>query len=254
MRIESSREGMASSAPPISAFARNVLSLLENVEYRRCESGEDLEAIYRLRYNSFRSHGLLLSEDPAEKMADELDEAPNCYRFGVFLDGTLVATVRIHHLAAATPFAPIMTVFGDQLRPRLEQGDSFIDPSRLAIDPELAATNRALPYLTLRLAVIANTYFDTTSCVSMIRAEHTAFYKRVFRSVPVCEPRLYPPFTMPIHFYESRCDLNMEWILQRFPFFRSTAMERRLLFSRTAIGEPGPLTILPTARYTGIAA
>jgi hypothetical protein len=254
MWVDPSRTCSEVCAPPVSAFARNVLSLLENIEYRRCRSGEDLEAIYRLRYNSFRSHGLLLSEDPAEQMSDELDEAPNCHRFGVYLEGTLVATVRIHHLSAETPFAPIMTVFGDKLLPRLKRGESFIDPSRLAIDPELAAVNRALPYLTLRLAVIANTYFDTTSCVSMIRGEHTAFYKRVFRSVSVCEPRLYPPFTMPIHFYESRCDENMAWILQRFPFFRSTAMERRLLFGQTAVGEPAPLTVLPTARYSGIAA
>ena len=35
----------------------------------------------------------------------------------------------------------------------------------------------------------------------------------------------------------------------RFPFFRSTAMEQRLMFGRTAKGEPAPLTILPTARY-----
>src|SRR5690606_39955949 len=61
----------------------------------------------------------------------------------------------------------------DKLLPRLQRGETFIDPSRLAIDPELAAVNRALPYLTLRLAVIAITYFDTTSCVSMIRAERS---------------------------------------------------------------------------------
>lgn len=254
MQMVVSRDTRHRVDPPISAFARNVLSLLERVEYRRCESGEDLEAIYRLRYNSFRTHGLLLSEDPDEKMADALDEAPNCHRFGVFMDDQLVSTVRIHHISAETPFAPIMTVFGDLLRPRLQRGETFIDPSRLAIDPELSATNRALPYLTLRLAVIANTYFDTTSCVSMIRGEHTAFYNRVFRSVPVCEPRLYPPFTMPIYFYESNCDANMEWILERFPFFRSTAMERRLLFSPTPLGELSPLTVLPTARYTGLAA
>lgn len=246
--------GKAEADFPISAFSRNVLSMLETVEYRRCDTGEDLEAIYRLRYNSFRAHGLLNSEAPDEKMVDDLDEAPNCQRFGIFIDNALVSTVRLHHLSAETPYAPIMTVFGDLLERRLDRGETFIEPSRLAVDNELAANNRALPYLTLRLAVIANTFFDTTSCLSMVRGEHTAFYSRVFRSVSMCEPRLYPPFTMPIHFYESRCDWNMEWILQRFPFFRSTAMERRLLFSPTRLGEPAPLTVLPTARYTGIAA
>ncbi len=44
---ESGRPAAASAArsQPPSLFARNVLDLLERVEYRRCESGEDLEAI-----------------------------------------------------------------------------------------------------------------------------------------------------------------------------------------------------------------
>jgi hypothetical protein len=54
--------------------------------------------------------------------------------------------------------------------------------------------------------------------------------------------------------YSSECAINMEPTLQRFPFFRSTPMEQKLLFGRRQMGEPAPLTVLPTARYTGIAA
>ena len=236
-----------------SAFARSVLDVLEKIEYRRCESGEDLEAVYRLRYKAFRTHGLL-DTVAGQTLSDHLDEAANCYCFGVFMNGELVSTVRLHHLTATTPLAPIMTVFGDRLLPRLARGETFIDPSRLAIDPQMSPLNRALPYVTLRLAVIANAYFDATSCVSMIREEHTAFYHRVFGSVQVGEPRLYPPFTMPIYFYESVCALNMAPTLRRFPFFNSTALERRMLFARAPRGEPAPLTILPTAKYFSHAA
>lgn len=236
-----------------SVFARNVMDVLERVEYRRCESGEDLEAVYRLRYKAFHTHGLL-DTIVEQKLSDDLDEAGNCYCFGVFMDDELVSTVRLHHLTAETPQAPIMTVFGDRLLPRLARGESFIDPSRLAIDPQMSSLNRALPYVTLRLAVIANTYFGATSCVSMIREEHTAFYHRIFGSVQVGEPRLYPPFTMPIFLYESVCALNMAPTLRRFPFFNSTAMERRMLFAKTPRGELAPLTILPTAKYFSDAA
>ena len=51
--------GAAVKSEPISLFARNVLDVLERIEYRRCESGEDLEAVYRLRYKAFHTHGLL---------------------------------------------------------------------------------------------------------------------------------------------------------------------------------------------------
>lgn len=250
MRTEvSGTAGETGGYKPLSAFSRSVMDLLERVEYRRCESGEDLEAVYRLRYKAFHSHGLL-DMIVEQKLVDHLDESPNCYSFGVFMDNELVSTVRLHHLTKEVPAAPIMTVFGDRVMPRLARGETFIDPSRLSIDPDLTSSaNRALPYVTLRLAVIANAYFDTTSCVSMIRGEHAAFYHRVFGSVQVGTPRFYPPFTMPIYFYESRCDKNMARTIERFPFFRSTAFERRMLFLRPVQGEPVPLTILPTAKY-----
>ncbi|WP_312798273.1 N-acyl amino acid synthase FeeM domain-containing protein [Tianweitania sp.] len=229
-------------------FARNVLTLLERVEYRRCNSGEDLEAIYKLRYRAYRTHGIV-SESPMQAMKDDLDDAPNCHRFGVFIDGQLASTIRVHHLHAAEPYAPAMTVFGDVLGPRLARGDSFIDPSRLAADPALIRLYRPLPYLTLRLAVTGAAYFNTTSCLSMVRDEHTAFYQRIFNSVRIAEPRDYASVTVQGILFESRCDKNMENTLRRFPFFRSTAAERRMLFARPGPGELAPLTILPTAKY-----
>ena len=239
--------GRAADDEP-QGFAKNVLALLERVEYRRCDSGEDLEAIYKLRYRAYRTHGIV-SELPAQAITDDLDSASNCHRFGVFIDGQLASTIRIHHLHSAEPFSPAMMVFGDVLGPRLKRGDSFIDPSRLAADPALIRLYRPLPYLTLRLAIAGASYFNTTSCLSMVRDEHTAFYQRIFNSVRIAEPRDYASVTVQGILFESRCDRNMENTLRRFPFFRSTAAERRMLFAKPQQGELAPLTILPTAKY-----
>ena len=43
----------------VSSFARGVLDLLERTEYRRCDKGEDLEDIYRLRYKAYRSNDMV---------------------------------------------------------------------------------------------------------------------------------------------------------------------------------------------------
>jgi N-acyl-L-homoserine lactone synthetase len=241
------------AATPRSAFARNIFNLLEQVEYRRCENGEDLEAVFRLRYKCFHSHGLL---DPSEAqtLTDSIDRAPNCYIFGVFMDDKLVSTVRIHHLTKETPYAPTMSVYGDLLEPRLAAGESFIDPSRLAVDPDVSAWSRVLPHITLRPAVFGNTYFKSTSTISMIREEHSGFYRRFFRSRQVTAPRIYPPFTMPIYFYESRCDWNLQWIYDNFPFFSATPLEQRMAFCRPHAGDAPTLTVLPSARYAGHAA
>lgn len=247
MRTDRAEAQAAGHVSHPTAFERSVLELLDRVEYRRCDNGEDKEAVYRLRYKANHAHGVL-GEMEDQRLSDELDEKSNCYCFGIFIDGNLVSSVRLSHLSLAMPYAPIMTVFSDMLTPRLARGETFIDPSRLVVDPDLPV-NRALPYVTLRLAVMALTYFDCTSCVSMVREEHTGFYNRIFGSVQMGGPRPYPPFTRPLYFYESRCELNMEPTLARFSFFRSTAFERRMLFERPQAGELAPLTVLPTARY-----
>jgi N-acyl amino acid synthase FeeM len=235
-------------ASEVSAFTRTILNLLDRVEYRFCDSGEDLEAIYRLRYKSYRAHGLV-SDSSEHLIYDKLDEASNCYRFGIFIDGELASTIRIHHLSGAEPFSPAMSVFGDMLLPRLRRGDSFIDPSRLAADPQLASAHRGLPYISMRLAVAACNYFDATSCLTMVREEHEAFYRRVINAVQIAEPRPYASVNVYGLLCESNCEANMEKILARFPFFYSTAFEQRLLFKRPKRGETAPLTILPTAKY-----
>ena len=42
-----------------SSFASKVDALLERTEYRRCDKGEDLEDIYRLRYKAYRSNDMV---------------------------------------------------------------------------------------------------------------------------------------------------------------------------------------------------
>jgi hypothetical protein len=231
-----------------SSFASKVAELLERTEYRRCESGEDLEAIYRLRYKSYRLHGFV-EESPAQIVTDDLDDAPNCYRFGVFIDSELVGTVRIHHISQAEPYGPVMNTFGDILRPRLERGESFINPTMLAAEPHYRSPFQALPYLTLRLGLVASVYFDATACVGVVREEHTAFYRRIFGATQAGESRSYPPISVPVVLYDANCAANRQPILKRFPFFKSTPVEQRMLFAKPAKGELAPLTILPTAKY-----
>lgn len=252
-RVVQMDDAAAAKAAEPSVFARSVSELLDRIEYRRCESGEDIEAIYRLRYKAYRLHGFL-PDSPSMMMSDALDDLPNCYKFGIFADGFLVCTVRIHHLWSQEMSGPATTVFGDMLEPRLKQGESFINPTLLAADPDFVRVYRMLPYVTLRLGLLASVYFDATACIGVIREEHAAFYKRIFGAVQVGEPRPYPPFTVPVMLYDANCALNREWILKRFPFFHSSHAEQRMLFERPQPGELAPLTILPTAKYFSDAA
>jgi hypothetical protein len=233
----------------ISAFARNVLSLLERTEYRRCETGEDLEDICRLRYKAYR-HVDFTAPNASGMLSDEMDEKPNCYPFGIYIDGHLVSTIRVQNVSSKTPWSPALSVYPDILEPMLEAGDTYIDPSRLAADPDWARIFPQIPYITLRLAVMGCFHFNAPYCVSMIRKDHIAFYRRVYRSRLIGEPR---PYAGVINYYANLYIADVLAIYKdtyrRFPFFKSTKMEQRLMFGRPKRGEPAPLTVLPTAKY-----
>lgn len=240
--------GEGISADEVSTFAKNVSALLERTEYRRCDKGEDLEDIYRLRYKSYRLSDMV-SEKPDQIIHDDLDEAPNCFKFGIYVDGELVSTLRIHHASATTPWSPSTMVYGDILDPMLAKGDTFIDPSRFAADPEWSRIYPQIPYLTLRLAGMACFHFEAPYCLSTIRPEHAGFYKRIYCSDQIGDLRSYPGLNYQVVLYRANVQAIRERSFARYPFFKSTPTEQRLLFAKPGNGELAPLTILPTAKY-----
>ncbi len=241
-------DGAREEASTASPFVRNVLNLLEQIEYRHLDRGEDFEDVCRLRYNSYVQSGMM-SPNAARAVRDSFDELPNSFVFGIYYDGHLVSTIRLHHVTDRFPLSPSTDVFAKELMPRVAAGESFIDPSRFAADMEWSSSLRVIPYLTLRLAVLACKHFNPTFCLTAVKEDHASFYRRIFRSEEAAEPRTYPGLIVPVHLYESRCSDNMEDTIERFPFFRSTEFERRMLFERPMGGELAPLTVLPTAKY-----
>lgn len=230
--------------PDLSGFARGVLALMDRVEYRLCREGdESYEDIARLRHKAFLSYGLMPGE-PGGSMKDELDFVPNAKLFGVYVDGGLASTVKLHLVTDDMPQSTAMRVFADRINPRLAAGETFIDPARLCSDPDLKGLGRIMPYVILRLAVMALDYHQATACLSMVREEHLAFYSKVFNSVNTGETRPCPPFVVPVYLYESSRERNMALTLGKYPFFRSSAAEREALFG----SDPARHGIVPSAR------
>jgi len=251
-RIASVSGGAEGDFEP-STFARNVLDMLERVEYRRCDKGEDLENVYRLRYKSYLASGMV-SANHERIVTDGLDDLPNSMRFGIHVDGTLVSTLRLHHVTAAERKSPSTTVYGDTLHARLDMGETFIDPSRFAADPDWAAQYPHLPYITLRLASMACIYFTPDYCLSTIRPDHAAFYRRVFAATQAGDLRCYPDLNYKVVLFQAHCRSIKARTLLRYPFFKSTPFEQRMMFGKPAAGDLEPLTILPTARFMADAA
>ncbi len=89
--------------------------------------------------------------------------------------------------------------------------------------------------MTVRLAYIACGYFNADIGLATVRPEHQAFYRRVFLHETMGEPRLFPGLIKPVGTDGRRLSATMrDKVFERFPFMRSSAFERRMLFERKA--------------------
>jgi hypothetical protein len=220
------------SAVPGRNLADRVLALLERVDYRRAETAEDREAIFRQRYQAYLREGAI-PPNASERFADVLDETANSWIFGVYVDGELASSIRLHVASRQSGDLPALNVFCDLLSPELVAGKTIIDPTRFVIDRPASKRFPELCYVTTRLAWLASEYFQTHLLLATVRAEHQAFYRRVFGHRLICEPRHYPSLVKPISLMALDYAMARERVPQRYPFFRSTFFERRMLFARS---------------------
>jgi hypothetical protein len=238
-------EAKPANGSNVSRFAGTLIDLLDRVEYRRVSVDDQFDPVYRLRYEAYRREEFI-PINSQQVVRDEFDDLPNSHCFGVYLDGELVSSLRLHHLTPAFRNSPSHSVFGDILDPLLDSGLTILDPGRFTADHEASLAYPALPFLTLRVGVMAIRHFNVKYALSSVRPEHGAFYRRVFGSVPMSEPRYYHGLTFPMVLYA--CDLLADFnkFLKRYPFFRSTEEERELLFGDS--GRTGIPLVRPTAR------
>jgi hypothetical protein len=217
------------------AFVDRVFRLLERVEYRRADSLADKLAIYRLRHDAYMRAGTV-ERHPSGLFRDPLDEAPNVWIIGIYIDGDLASSIRLH--VSASPNAPLPAIgaFNDILEPHLRAGRVIIDPTRHVTKSEYALGSPIMPYITVRATVLAQDFFDADYTVVACLVEHQAFFRRMFGCVPWSEPREYPNFNRPMTFLGYDCRERREAIYVRYPFCRSTEDERARLFSRSSTG------------------
>ena len=240
---------MSGAAPTasgsVSRFAGTLIDLLDRVEYRRISADDQYDPVYRLRYEAYRREEFIPFNSDS-MVRDEYDDLPNAYCYGVYIDGELVSSLRFHHLTPAFRHSPNYSIFRDILDPMLDAGHVILDPGRFTADHEASLAFPALPFLTLRLPTIAVPHFRAKYCLSSVRPEHGAFYRRVYRSVALSEPRHPHGVSFPVVLYA--CDVLpfYDALLRRYPFFNSTSEERAQLFGPA--GRSRVSVVRPSAR------
>jgi N-acyl-L-homoserine lactone synthetase len=225
-----------------NCFSERVARLLDRIDYRRANSGEQREAIFRLRYQAYM-RDRAISPNSSGLFSDHYDETGNVSLFGVYIDDELAGSIRIHVASKEQPECPSLEAFPDFLRPELDAGKVVVDSTRFVSDETLSRLHSALPYAICRLSGLAAHHFNADHLLAAVRVEHQPFYRRTFHHRQVCEPRPYPGLTTKLSLMTVHYPTFVDEVHRRFPFFRSTFYERRMLFGplqRRAHREPAP--------------
>jgi N-acyl-L-homoserine lactone synthetase len=222
---------MGSVAEAAKAGSERSDDPLDHIDYRRADTPEEKDKIYRLRYRAYLGEGAILPSE-SERVTDRYDDLPNNFIFGIYIRGELYSSIRISVLMSGWRGSPSAEMFSDLLHPELDRGKIIIDPTRFVADPEKARRFPQLPYVTVRLGYVACAHFNADIGLANVRPEHRAFYRKVFFQEPWGEPRLYPGLIKPVGLVAARYPEIRERVFQRFPYMRSSAFERRMLFER----------------------
>jgi len=236
-------------ADQASRFSERVQRLLERVEHRVAKTAAEKEAVYRLRYEAYFRNSLIESVDNAQLYDRKYDEAPNTWITTTFIDGELAATTRMTVGADDDAILPSRAVFSDIIGPQLKAGRVIVDFTRAAARLEASRQHSELPYVALRPGYMALEHFDADLGIATVRAEHAAFYRRVFNFSLMCEPRDYPGVTPKIACLGMDFRAVQDRIEARYPFFRSSAAEREALFGPSLALE---LRRLRSTRLNGV--
>ncbi len=211
-------------------FAERLIQFLERVDFKLAVSREERRAVFKLRHHAYMREGAI-SPTADGLLTDPLDELGNCWIVTVHVDGELAGSVRIHAASRGFPNCPSSSVFPEIILPMIEDGKTFVDPTRFVANPDFAASLPELPYLTLRAACMASEYFGADFCLASVREEHRAFYRRVFAARSLASARPYPGLAKPICLLSADINHIRHRLYERFPFFDSTVYEQSALFS-----------------------
>jgi hypothetical protein len=224
---------------PVTRFSDRVIRFLDRVEHRIARTEAEKEEVFKLRYDAYIRNDLISEREDHQLRDCEYDYSNNSFVTTTYIDGELAGTTRVNVGVDVNAKLPCLGVFSDQVMPYLKAGKTVIELTRTAARLDFSGLYPELPYITLRPAFLAAEYFDADFAIATARAEHLAFFHRIFRFKPWCEPRDYPGVTTQIVCMGSDFRAGKNAVATRFPFFRSTPEERAKLFAvEDATSEP----------------
>jgi hypothetical protein len=220
-------------------FNERLSIFIQSVEFREPRDDAERDNIYRLRYIGYDRAGMLTPGTP-EYFKDRYDPSPNAKTFGLYVEGSLAASIRLHVATRDIPIAPAMNVYSDYIQPLLDNNKTVIDPTRHVVDASAARRFPKLPYATIRLAWIACEHYDADYILATIPVAHQAFYRRIFGRTMGSDARTYPGIAKPVVMLAWDYRRARDGVHSRYPYLISTEEEREAIFGRRDLSNALP--------------
>jgi hypothetical protein len=227
------------------ANIEQTLKTLDDIEYRRVTSEDDIEAIAAVRRSAYEDADIYVGESPS--FIDAVDYDPRAYVFAVYWREQLVGTIRIHVLSRDNPKTNSTRYFPNVLDPLVAQGLTFMDPARFAILPGIDKEIPGLATIVLRLGLAGVRHFKCDFGLATIKEGHAGFYRRVFNYTQMTPLESFPPLKRKFALF-STSQSNIDTVCTNFPVLDGLPVEAKMLFSDASPAKPGVLSVRPTAR------
>tara|TARA_R110002051_G_scaffold154619_3_gene226746 strand:+ start:5127 stop:5867 length:741 start_codon:yes stop_codon:yes gene_type:complete len=215
-----------------TSFSQRLIDFLDRIEYRRLEGYGEREHAFSLRYEAYVREGMI-PIGFEKRLTDDYDHADNGHVFGVYMDGEMASTIRVHYATPGNPHSPTVDAFPETLLPEIDKGHIVVDPTRFAVHPAVSGRHPELPYITARLGFLASEYYSANLGLASVRVEHQAFYRRLFGMRPLCPPRQYHGLKKQLSLMGIDYCAVRESVIARYPFMNATATEMDFLFGPT---------------------
>jgi hypothetical protein len=228
-----------------SANIEQMLQIMDEIEYRRAVSEEDMQLIAEVRRTAYEDAEIYVNGSVA--YVDEFDFDPRVFVFGVYWRERLVATLRIHILSRDNLQSHSQYYFSSLLDPLIAQGATFMDPSRFAVLPDLDREIPGLATIVLRLGLAGVRHFNCDFGLAMIKEGHGGFYRRVFNYTQMTPLQTFTGIKRKYALY-STSRSHIDTVCFNYPVLDGLPVEASLLFSNASTAKPGVLSVRPTAR------
>jgi hypothetical protein len=222
------------------------LDFLDRCTYRAMTSPEDIEALSEMRWKNYMEGQTLKNERmTVDEFEDGKDSLPTARTVGLYVDGRLASSMRIHAVNAEHGNTCVIDVHRERIETEIAKGMRFVYANRWISDPEFSNT-MPLIVATTRITCLAAEYHRADRLISLSRENHVKTYVRIHNAdVWSEEPKPIDNLNYLYHLISSSYDNFRGRMWTDRQAYISSARERDGMFSPSA---DNALFVKPSAR------